>query len=282
MNRYSPAKKAEQRTVTNSPQNNSDFISLIQKFEAQIKLALPRHLTPSRMTRIIITEVRKTPLLASCDRASFFGSVITCAQLGLEPGSGLGQVYLLPFFNSKTQAHEVQLIIGYQGMIDLAERDGRVTIEAHVVYEKDEFDFSLGSKGDISHKPYLGEEDPGKIIASYALARYSDGRMKYRVLSRHEIEQARSASMTGKKGWGPWKDHYAEMARKTAIRRLFKMLPKSPEIARVQEIEDKAEIGESQEMGDVYGEFKEEHKIQIDEGSPEPLPNEGEKENETR
>lgn len=272
MIKYTPAKKSEQRVAANSPQNNSDFISLIQKFESQIKLALPRHLTPSRMTRIIITEVRKNPLLASCDRASFFGAVITCAQLGLEPGSGLGQVYLLPFFNNKTNQHEVQLIIGYQGMIDLAERDGRVTIEAHIVYEKDEFDYSLGSEGKIIHKPYLGAEDPGEIIASYALARYSDGRMKFRVLSRHEIEKARQASMTGKKGWGPWKDNYGEMARKTAIRRLFKMLPKSPEVARVQEIEDKAEIGESQDMGDVYGEFKEDHKVQIEEGKPEPVP----------
>jgi recombination protein RecT len=275
---YSPAKKSEQRTVANSPQNSNDLVNLIQKFESQIKLALPRHLSATRMTRIIITEVRKTPLLASCNRASFFGAIITCAQLGLEPGSGLGQVYLIPFFNNKTGEHEVQLIIGYQGMIELIERDGRITVEAHVIYEKDEFEFSLGSDSAIKHRPHMGSE-PGKIIGAYCIARYTDGRMKFRVLPVHEIEAAKAFSMTGKKGFGPWKDHYSEMARKTAIRRLFKMLPKSPDIARVQEMEDKLEIGGSQNLDNVLEDFKEDSKIEsIEMGTADPIPSDEEAE----
>ena len=281
MNKYTPAKKSEERVAANSPQNNSDFISLIQKFESQMKLALPKHLTPSRMTRIIITEVRKTPLLASCDRASFFGAIITCAQLGLEPGNALGQIYLLPYYNTKQGKHEVQLIVGYQGMIDLIERDGRVTIDAQVVYEKDVFKYTLGTTSEIIHEPYSGEEDPGQVIASYAVARYKDGRTKFRVLRKHEIERAKKASMSGNKGWGPWKDYYAEMAMKTAVRRLFKLLPKNPEMSVVQAIEDKAEIGDTQELDGIYGDFKAENKVEaLDEAAkPDPIPN-GEGENE--
>lgn len=271
---YSPAKKSEQRTAAGSPTNNADFFKLIQQFEAQIKLVLPKHLTPSRMTRIIVTEVRKTPLLASCDRTSFFGAIITCAQLGLEPGSGLGQAYLLPFWNSKANKYEVQLIIGYQGMLDLCERDGRITVEAHVVYEKDEFEFSLGSEASIKHKPYMGSE-PGKLIASYCIARYKDGRMKFRVLPAHEIEAAKSFSKTSK--FGPWVDHCAEMARKTAIRRLFKMLPKSPEMARVQELDDKLESGsQSQSLDQTLLEFKEDLSVDVEIGTPDVLPSEDE------
>jgi len=240
---YKPAPKPAVSNQTN------DLVKLIDNFKPQIRAALPKHITPERMTRIIMTEVRKNPQLAECDRASFFGSVIQCAQLGLEPGTGLGHAYLLPYRNKGNM--EVQLIVGYQGMIDLAERSGKVTIDAHVVYENDEFDFELGLSPTISHKPYFGDGDRGPVKGAYAVARYSDGRTKFRVLSQGDIEKARNSSKSGKSNYSSWSTHYDEMARKTAVRRLFKLLPKSPEMARVQEIEDKAEVGESQEL-DVF------------------------------
>lgn len=239
---YKPAKRSQAQLA----QPTNDLITMVKSFEGQIKAALPKHITPERMTRIIMTEVRKNPQLAECDRASFFGGVIQCAQLGLEPGSGLGHAYLLPYRNRGNL--EVQLIVGYQGMIDLAERAGKVTIDAHVIHERDDFDFALGLNPHINHKPYFGSEDPGEVIGAYAVARYSDGRVKFRVLSKGEIEKARESSKSGKSNYSPWSSHYAEMARKTAIRRLFKLLPKSPELARVQELEDKAEVGESQQL----------------------------------
>ena len=241
---YKPAKRSQAQLAQSQPTN--DLVTMVKSFEGQIKAALPKHITPERMTRIIMTEVRKNPQLAECDRASFFGGVIQCAQLGLEPGSGLGHAYLLPYRNRGNL--EVQMIVGYQGMIDLAERSGKVTIDAHVIHERDEFDFSLGLHPHIDHKPYFGHEDPGEVIGAYAVARYSDGRVKFRVLSKGEIEKARNSSKSGKSNYSPWSSHYAEMARKTAIRRLFKLLPKSPELARVQELEDKAEVGESQQL----------------------------------
>lgn len=136
-------------------------------------------------------------------------------------------------------------------MIDLVERDGRITIEAHVVYEKDEFEFELGIESKIHHKPYFGSENPGEVVAAYAIARYKDGRYKFRVISKSEIEKAKESSMGKNRSDSPWKKNYDEMARKTAIRRLFKMVPKSPEMARVQELEDAYEIGESQQLEDV-------------------------------
>jgi recombination protein RecT len=240
-----------------------EVVKLLQSFEGQIKLALPKHLTASRMTRVLITEVRKTPKLASCDRASFMGAIITCAQLGLEPGSGLGQVYLIPY------GREVQMQIGYQGMIELAERDGRVTVSANVVYEKDVFEWEEGTTEYIKHKPYFGKESPGEVIASYAVARYKDGRVKFRVCPLHEIEKARGNSKSGSSG--PWKTHFSEMARKTAVKRLFKLLPKSPEIARAIEIEEKSEISDSQGLGDVFKEFKQEHNISLPDADVETI-----------
>lgn len=263
MQKFTPAKKAEERIATtqdrpDSAQAEDAFTKMIRNFESQIKLALPRHLSPSKMTRIILTEVRKEPKLALCERTSFLGALITCAQLGLEPGSGLGHAYLLPYWNGKQKRYECQLIIGYQGKIDLAERDGRITINCSVVYEKDTFEYEEGINPFIKHKPYL-EEEPGKIIGSYAVARYADGRIKMRVLRMHEILRAKNASPSGSKGYGPWISDFAEMAMKTAIHRLFKQLPKNPEMTRAIELSDKESIGESQNLGDAYQDFRQEN-----------------------
>ena len=105
------------------------------KVKEQIALALPRHLTADRLARIALTEVRKTPALASCDQASFLGAIMQCAALGLEPGSALGHAYMIPFRNNKKNITEVQFIVGYRGMIDLARRSGQIlSIEARTVF----------------------------------------------------------------------------------------------------------------------------------------------------
>ena len=111
-------------------------------FQKQMALALPKSLTPERLTRIVMSECRKTPALLNCSPTSFYGCVLQCAQLGLEPGSALGHCYLLPFGNGKASdgRPNAQLIIGYRGMIDLARRSGQiVSISAHCVHEADEF-----------------------------------------------------------------------------------------------------------------------------------------------
>ncbi len=242
MNQYKPASQStEQKALA-----TNDIISGIRALESQVKAALPDFLKKNteRIIRIVMTEVRKNPKLVECTRESFYGSIIQCAQLGLEPGSGLGQAYLVPFSNKGKL--EVQLIVGYQGMIELAERTGMVTVDAHVVYEKDKFRFAHGVNDVLEHEPYFGLEDRGEVIGAYAIAKYTDGRYKFRVLGRQELIKAREASKT--KYNSPWDTHYAEMCQKTAIRRLFKLLPKSPEILRVQQLETNIDLGESQRL----------------------------------
>lgn len=252
---YKPAKvseaKEQQQQLSKNPVD--DLVLMIRKFESQISMALPKHIHPSRMTRMIISEVRKTPQLAMCDRASFFGAMLTCARLGLEPGGGLGHIYLIPRKNKRLNCMEVQLIIGYQGMVDLVERDGRFNIDASAVFEKDQFTFRKGLNPSLDHYPYGGEDDPGKTIAAYAIARYSDGRQKFRVLTRYEIEKARAASDNSDGKFSPWTNFYGEMAMKTAIRRLFKVLPKNPEDPKMLEVlklEDASDRMVSQNLKD--------------------------------
>ena len=76
--------------------------------------------------------------------------------LGLEPNTPLGQAYLIPY--TVKGVPTVQFQIGYKGLIDLAYRSGEIeSIQAHVVYENDSFDFNYGLEPKLMHKPCVGE-----------------------------------------------------------------------------------------------------------------------------
>lgn len=216
-----------------------------KSFQAQMALALPKSMTAERLTRIVMTECRKVPALMQCNQESFFGAVLQCAQLGLEPGSALGHCYLLPFGNGKSRdgRPNCQLIIGYRGMIDLARRSGQiVSINAHCVHESDEFEYELGLHPDIHHRPSpLAERGPVTYV--YAVAVLKGGGVQFEVMSRAEIEAVRAQSKAGKSG--PWVTHWDEMARKTVVRKLFKYLPVSIEAVRAVEIDEKSDRGEA-------------------------------------
>ena len=216
-----------------------------KSFQAQMALALPKSMTAERLTRIVMTECRKVPALMQCNQESFFGAVLQCAQLGLEPGSALGHCYLLPFGNGKSRdgRPNCQLIIGYRGMIDLARRSGQiVSINAFCVHEADEFEYELGLHPDIHHRPSpLAERGPVTYV--YAVAVLKGGGVQFEVMSRAEIKAVRAQSKAGKSG--PWVTHWEEMARKTVVRKLFKYLPVSIEAVRAVEIDEKSDRGEA-------------------------------------
>lgn len=220
-------------------------------FQAQMALALPKAMTAERLTRIVMTECRKNPALLNCSPESFYGSVLMCAQLGLEPGSALGHCYLLPFGNGKDASGRpnAQLIIGYRGMIDLARRSGQImSINAYCVYQHDDFNYELGLHPDIHHVP-AAIADRGPLTYVYAVAQLKDGGVQFEVMSRAEIEAIRAQSKAGKSG--PWVSHFDEMARKTVVRRLFKFLPVSIEALRAVEVDEKTDRGEATTDTDV-------------------------------
>lgn len=242
--RFTPAPKNNELAAQQSQQQNP-LISGLTSLIPQIQRALPKNLSADRMARVVLTEFRKTPQLMQCEQSSLFAAILECAQLGLEPGGTLQQAFLIPR-RRKDGSLECQLQPGYQGYIELAERDGRVTLIGRAVYANEIFDVEYGTDEKIIHKPCITEE-PGKIIGAYAVAKYKDGRTKFLFLNIAKIEEAKKRSQSGDKG--PWKTDYDAMAIKTAIRRLFKFLPKSPELARALEIDEAIEMEQSQNLG---------------------------------
>jgi len=230
-----------------APRKEDQVATLIEKMKPQMALALPKHINAERMARIVLTEIRRVPKLGECGRDSLLGAVMTCSQLGLEPGNGLGHAYLLPFDKRakvggqwQTVGTDCQLIIGYRGMIDLARRSGQiVSLSARAVCQNDRFSYRFGLDETIDHIPADG--DRGNLTHVYAVAKLKDGGVQFEVMSRAEIEKVRAGSKA--KDNGPWVTHFEEMAKKTAIRRLFKYLPVSIEMQRAVTLDEQGEAG---------------------------------------
>lgn len=191
--------------------------------------ALPKHMDIDRVMRLAMTTIRTTPALREADVSSLLGAVMQAAQLGLEPGL-MGHCYLLPFKNNKKGITEVQFIIGYKGMIDLARRSGHIeSIYSHAVYEKDHFEFELGLEQKLVHKPSM-EDDRGKFIGAYAVARFKDGGYQFEFMPKSEIEKRKGRSKAATSNYSPWATDYEEMAKKTVVRHMWKYLPISVEL----------------------------------------------------
>ena len=205
------------------------LIDQVGLMEEQFQKAMPAGYSASQLVRDAQTAVREIPRLADCDQASALGAFMTCAQLGLRPNV-MGQAYVVPYYDRRQRGYRAQLQIGYQGLIDLAYRSGKVTLmEARTVYEKDDFYVEYGINPKLQHRPFL-EGDPGKPVAYYGVARMTSGDYVFHVMSRFQAEQWRDkhASARNRDGEvvGPWREHFDAMAMKTQIRQLAKWIPK--------------------------------------------------------
>jgi recombination protein RecT len=204
-------------------QNYTTVAQMMEKSRDSIAAALPKHLTVERLSRVALGELRTNPKLLECAPASLMSAIVKASQLGLEVGSAMGHAYLVPY---KT---ECTLIIGYRGMIALARRSGEIqSITARVVYARDTFELEYGLEEKLRHVPST-DEDPGPVTHVYAVAKLRDGGIQYEVMTRAEVEAIRRRSRGGQ--YGPWATDWSEMARKTVMRRLFKYLPMSIEMA---------------------------------------------------
>ena len=223
-------------------------------FRAMVAKALPRHLTPDRFLRVALTAAMRVPKLAQCTQDSVTQCLLQCSQFGLEPDGR--RAHLIPFEDKRNNRTVCTLILDYKGLVELAMRSGLVShLHADVVREGDLFSYSLGEIKE--HVPWFLRRDrekpdqPGQDIAVYAFARMRDGASAVAVMSIDEVYAIRD----GSQGYKAWRAGYVksstwdpdnwvaeqEMKKKTALRRLTKMLPLSPEFRDAVEADDASE-----------------------------------------
>ena len=233
------------------------FRATMQEMQGQFAAALPKHIKVERLIRLCLTTVQRTPKLLDCTRNSLLGSLMSCAQMGLEPDGLLGQAYLIPFWNSRANggrgAHECQLVVGYKGLRKLAFQSGEVSsIAARVVHEKDDFEYSFGLDEKLVHVP-SDDPEPGPVTHAYAIFRLKDGGHHFDVMSIRELLRIRDGSQGYKRNpdSSPWSEKgrggndFEEMCKKTVFRRTSKMAPASIEerIAPALAFEDRVDAG---------------------------------------
>lgn len=205
--------------------------ALLEGMRAEFEKCLPDVLPLEMFMRIALTGFRKVPDLATCSRPSLLGALLDCARLGLAPCTE--QASLVPFKG------QVTLIVGYEGYVQLMYRSGQIEqVVAELVYEADEWEYTLGDGGRFFHRPNILAENRGKVLFAYAYATLvGGGRTRIALVLRKEAERLQREYGRGKTS-SPWNTNFDAMWLKTALRRVQKFAPKSPELRRAVSVDN--------------------------------------------
>lgn len=233
----------------------TDFI---ERAKSSWKEVLPKICTPDRFAMVALSCLKGNrklldALLTKEGKISLVQALKTCAELGIEPDNR--RAYLIPYKN------EVNLIIDYKGIVELAMRSNFVSsIHADKVCENDEFEYNIGQ---IEKHKIDFKKERGDVYAYYAVVTFKDGSKRYEVMGKLEIEEIKKRSSAWKnferKGiMCPWNTDYDEMAKKTVFKRLAKWIPQSPELRQAIDFDNKdydanpLDVSVFDETGDKY------------------------------
>lgn len=224
----------------------------IQAMEAQFQLAMPRGAEAKQLVRDALTALRTTPKLAEADPRTVLGALMTCSQLGLRPGV-LGHAWVLPFYDKKSRGQKAQLVIGYQGLVELAHRSGKIqSLIARTVYANDEFEVAYGLEDKLVHKPQM-VGDRGAAIAYYAVVKLTTGGHAFTVMTQSDVESHRDRFAMAKTREGvivgPWRDNFEAMAHKTCVLKLAKWMPKGTDLAVAMAADETVRVDADPEHG---------------------------------
>ena len=174
-------------------------------------------------------------ILESCSQASIANSLMDMATLGLNASKKQG--YFIAY-GGKCQFQK-----SYFGNITLARRNGLKTINAEIIYDGDTFKYHIenGMKVIDVHEQDFMNIDNDKILGAYAVAIMDDGRKVVEVMNINQLKKAWNQRMGGLKEDAnsthmKFKD---QMAKKTVINRLCKLIGNTSTDGNISEISDR-------------------------------------------
>lgn len=187
-------------------------------------------MSAERLYQLSISAINQTPGLLEATPSSLLACVMRCSAIGLEPSAvdGMGNAYILPYYNKKTGRTEATFILGYRGIITLARRSGGITrIYAKAVFKGERFEVYDGPNGlDINYSPDLtGAVDRTAANLAFVYMKAFNGSelIGCDYMSRADVEAIKARSKA--RNFGPWVTDYVAMAEKTLIRRAARWLP---------------------------------------------------------
>ena len=207
----------------------------MSRLKPQMALALPKHMNADRMARLALTAFSSSPEMQRCEFRTIASSLMTAGAMGLEPGVN-GAGYLIAYSGTCT------FVPGWKGLVDLVSRSGRATVWTGAVFEGDDFEYALGDRPFVTHRP--GDEtDPDKLTHVYAVGRVNGSDYPViEVWSMRKVWKHRDA--LNKQGKKHYSYRHPEMyARKVPLLQVLKYMPSSIEIANAIAVTDAAESG---------------------------------------
>lgn len=250
-----------QNLATREPTPLAALKHELDKRAESFRMALPSHIKPEDLQRTVLMAAQQNPAILQADRRSLILSCLKAAQDGLLPDGR--EAALVPFntrekdgqgkWISVKQVQYMPMVYGLRKKIMQSDEISvmQVGVVYRAEYESGRFLFELGLEPPVRYRPDLGlsgeETDDANIVATFSLVKFKDGSWSAEVMRRSEIDKIRQLSQTGATGQtvkfganagkaiepkGPWVDHFAEMAKKTVMRRHSKVLPMSGDIFR--------------------------------------------------
>lgn len=236
--------------------------ALVFSAQKQFEVSNEFKMNFNREAGFAIQILTNNEYLIKCEPESIRHSVVNVALTGLTLNPALKYAYLIP------RKGKCILDISYMGMIKILTDAGAVkNVDAGVIYSNDKYDYRRGSDPYFKHQPALTNR--GQKIAAYAIAFLRDGGFQFEILGREEIEKIRntSESYTNEKArkYSPWETWEDEMWKKSALKRLFKLLPKtnfSDQLIAAISHEYETETSDLTEQPDKYaGMFEEAQEV---------------------
>ncbi len=216
-------------------ENNSQ-IAVREKESKQLVFAAQKQFEASneykmnfnREAGFAIQLLVNNPTLLKCDADSVKFAVANVALTGITLNPALKYAYLIP--RKSKEGMKCVLDISYMGMIKILTDAGAVkNVDAGVLYQNDKYDFRRGNDPYFKHVPALSNR--GAKVGAYAIAFLRDGGFQFEILGCEEIEKIRATSESYKnedgRKFSPWETWEDEMWKKSALKRLFKLLPKT-------------------------------------------------------
>ena len=148
--------------------------------------------------------------------------------------------------------HQNHLLVHPKGpLIDLAYRNERMqSIEAHTIYENDEFYYELGLHPALKHVPTWG--DRGEMVGFYAIFHLDNGGYHFEVMSKNDIDAyAATYSKAYTSDYSPWRTNYESMALKTVLKRLLKTAPIKSDFRKAISMDETIKEDISVDMSEV-------------------------------
>lgn len=218
---------------------------MLTKMLPEIKKAVGKTMTPERFSRIALSLFNGNPAFWEATPTSFLSALMQSAQCGLEPNTVLGEAYVIPYKNNRSNITEVNFQVGYKGILKMALNTGEYeAIYAHEVRDGDEFSYEYGLHKDLIHKP--SDKPSTKVTHYYAVYKLKNGGFDFVVWSHDRIDQharefSKNYTYKGKVNENSvWYKNFDSMAKKTVLLDVLKYAPKSVEMAKAIDSDFKA------------------------------------------